>query len=571
MAHDECMGVLTRDLLLITAACFLLRTAASVSVAEPLLGHWRLEGNARDAGPKGLHAEPHDVVWHARSGAEFNGRSAYLELPASPVLKLGTNDFTVTVWMHLEAMLDDSPGDLLTQFDPAKRNGFNLTVQHQSGTCSSTANTRNLFFGLDAGTEPRWADCGRPGNNLMVYALTVFKGSLYAGTFEHGAGEAGHVYRYASGTNWVDCGAPDRCNTVSALAVFDGELYAGVTSYSGSGSHLKPSPNTHPGGRVYRYAGGKRWVDCGRVSDAEVIWGMAVFQGKLHATAMDLPPKHITTPRQGLYRYERGTNWTWCGNPGGRIAALTVADGKLFGSGYNGGALGGVFRYEGGTNWTNFGAPPNVDQTYSFAFHRGCMHTGTWKEAKVFRYLGANHWEDTGRLGQELEVMGLAVFNGKLYGGTLPLAQVYRLDQAGWTLTGRLDFSDVEYRRAWSMAVFQGRLFCGTLPSGHVHALEAGAAVSHDFELPPGWRHVAAIRAKNRLQLWVDGKRVAESATFEPARFDLKADAPLKIGFGEHDFFHGTLRDVRLYSCALREREVKRLFRESKQQSAIGF
>jgi len=159
--------------------------------------------------------------------------------------------------------------------------------------------------------------------------------------------------------------------------------------------------------------------------------------------------------------------------------------------------------------------------------------------------------------------MGLTMFNGKLYGGTLPLAQVYRLDEPQWTLTGRLDFSDAEYRRAWSMAVYQGRLFCGTLPSGHVHALEAGVAVSDDFELASGWRHVTAIRAGNRLQLWVDGTRIAESVTFDPARFDLLANAPLKIGFGEHDFFHGRLRDVRLYGRALTGREVQRLFREA--------
>ena len=47
---------------------------------------------------------------------------------------------------------------------------------------------------------------------------------------------------------------------------------------------------------------------------------------------------------------------------------------------------------------------PCGDQTYSFAVHRGVMHTGTSKEAKVFRYLGPNQWEDTGRLGSELEV-----------------------------------------------------------------------------------------------------------------------------------------------------------------------
>lgn len=353
--------------------------SAASAAGDSLIGHWKLDGNARDAAPHRLDAEAHAVEWHTQSGAELNGRSAWLEVPASPALRLGTNDFTLSLWLHLDPMLDDSPGDLVTLFDPATRNGFNLTVQHQSGTCSSMANTRNLFFGLDAGTEPRWTDCGRPGNNRMIYALTVFQGDLFAGTWEPGAGEAGHVYRYAGGTNWTDCGAPDPCNAVAALAVFHGELYAGVASYSGAGSQLQPSPNTAPGGRVYRYAGGQRWVDCGRLCDAELIWGLTIFQDRLYATTMDVPPKHATTPRQGLYRYDGGTNWTWCGNPGGRVAAITVANDHLFASGYNGGVLGGVFRYDGGTNWTNFGAPPNVDQTYSFAFHRGAMHTGTWK------------------------------------------------------------------------------------------------------------------------------------------------------------------------------------------------
>lgn len=146
----------------------------------------------------------------------------------------------------------------------------------------------------------------------------------------------------------------------------------------------------------------------------------------------------------------------------------------------------------------------------------------------------------------------------------MPLAQVYRLDDAGWTLTGRLDVSEVEYRQAWSMAEHQGRLYCGTLPGGRVHALDAGVAVSHDFELAPGWRHVVAMRAGNCLRLFVDGNRVAESSPFDPARFDLAAGVPLKIGLGEHDYFHGQRREVRLYQHALDDGEMKRLFRESR-------
>ena len=406
----------------------------------PPIAHWPMDGSGADASTNEWHASTTDVTWVSGAGAALKGRTAHLEVPAAAALQLGVSDFTVALWMRVDPGFGDASGDLVSWYDPVRRQGFNLGLQDQSGTCTSMANTRNLFFGMDAGTEPRWTDCGRPGNNRMVFALSVHAGDLYAGTFEHGAEEAGRVHRYVGGTDWEDCGAPDRCNTVSALGVFRGQLHAGVARYSGVGSHLAPSPNEAPGGRVYRYAGDRRWEDCGRPAGAEVVWGMTVFQDALHVSVMDLPPRHLTTPRQGVYRYAGGTRWIWCGNPGGRLAPMTVVGGHLFAGGFNGGTLGGVFRYEGGTNWSAWGSPPQVDQTYSFAVHRGVLHAGTWKEGRVYRFSGPGQWEDAGRLGNELEVMGLAHFNGKLYGGTLPLAQVYRQDEAGWTLTGRLDF-----------------------------------------------------------------------------------------------------------------------------------
>jgi hypothetical protein len=36
-------------------------------------------------------------------------------------------------------------------------------------------------------------------------------------------------------------------------------------------------------------------------------------------------------------------------------------------------------------------------------------------------------------------------------------------------------------------------------------------------------------------------------------------DAPLRIGFGPHDYLCGTLKDVRLYSKALTEGDVRKL------------
>ena len=66
------------------------------------------------------------------------------------------------------------------------------------------------------------------------------------------------------------------------------------------------------------------------------------------------------------------------------------------------------------------------------------------------------------------------------------------------------------------------------------------------------------------LKIFVDGKRVGESAPLDPARFDLTANTSLKIGFGEHDYFHGALRDVRLYGRALSDCEISRLFQDPK-------
>jgi hypothetical protein len=117
----------------------------------------------------------------------------------------------------------------------------------------------------------------------------------------------------------------------------------------------------------------------------------------------------------------------------------------------------------------------------------------------------------------------------------------------------------VRYRRAWTMAEYQGRLFTSMLPSGHVFAWEAGKTASWEHEFPSGWHHVAAVKSGDRLRLFVDGRQVAESAPFDPADYDLTNAAPLSIGFGANDYFHGRLADVRLYTRALMPDETRRL------------
>lgn len=558
---------LTKLLLLI----FLIGAAwplAGSSTGEPgLLAHWKLAGDTNDHSGNGHHGVNQGVDLTAAGpdgkpggAAGFEGRGGYLEVPASDSLRLGKREFSISLWVRTEQILDDVLGDLVSQYDPVTRTGFNLSIQNYAGVTSAQSNYRNVHFGIDAGrVDPEWTDCGRPGNNLFVFALCVYDGNLYAGTFETGKEEAGHVYRYEGGTHWVDCGSPDRSNSVQALALYNGKLYAGTGRYLAKGSSLPESTNERPGGKVYRYEGGKRWVDCGKLSNSETgesftVGGMAVYQGELYA-GVSKPPG------RGLYRYDGGTSWTYCGNPGHRVTNPIVYNGKLYLASLDGG---GVTRYDGGTSWTHVGKPAGVTQTYGFAIHRGELYTSSWPNGEVFRYNGGTTWTSVGRLGMEKEVMGMAVYNGKLYAGTLPLAEVYRYDgDTSWTSTGRLDTTpDVRYRRTWSMAVYQGKLYCGTLPSGHVYSLEAGRNVTYDYALPPGWVHLAAVKAADRLRLYVNGKQVAESTPFDPDDYDLTNNEPLRIGFGAHDYFKGSMRDVRIYGRTLYDEEVEKLARQ---------
>ena len=541
---------------------------SSARAADGLVGHWKLIADTRDSSGRNHHGINHGVRFDPRGGAIFNGVDAWLNVPPSKALEIGKGDFSIAAWISTKEQLDDVLGDVMSCYDERTRTGFTLSLMNYSGVTSAQSNWRNILFGIDAGhIDPAWTDRGRPGNNMHVKSLTVFDGHLYAGTWEPAQDAAGHVYRYAGGRRWVDCGSPDVANSITALAVYKGRLYAGSELYSGGGSSLPLSPNEQHGGRVFRYEGGTRWKNCGKIADVRSISGLVVYKGQLFAGTGTTGAWRSEAnggsfeekPRtRGMYRYDGDGQWTSCGCPGLRVVHLGVHNGNLYGMSYDGG---GFFRYEGGTKWTRLGPVPDSTQVYSMAVFKGQIHVGTWPTGSVFRFAGPQKWVHAGRLGQEKEVMGMAVYNGKLYAGTLPFADVYRYDGGQtWTTTGRLDQTpDVRYRRAWSMAVFDGKLFCGVLPSGHVLSLEAGKSVTYDRSLPAGWHHLAAVKDEKRLKLYLDGRRVSESEKFDAERFQLNTKRPLTIGFGQHDYFNGKMKDVRLYRRALSRREIEKI------------
>jgi hypothetical protein len=94
---------------------------------------------------------------------------------------------------------------------------------------------------------------------------------------------------------------------------------------------------------------------------------------------------------------------------------------------------------------------------------------------------------------------------------------------------------------------------------GKVFCLEAGRCASYGGDVGSGWKHVTAVRRQSRLEVYLDGRLSATSSAFDPGDFDLTIDRPLRIGFGQTDFFHGRMRDVRLYKGALTDSEIRRL------------
>ncbi|MDA0659799.1 MAG: LamG domain-containing protein [Planctomycetota bacterium] len=529
----------------------------AVTLAEEsgLIAHWRFAGDTQDSSGHGHHAAGDGIDLSAagpngvaNTAAKFDGQDDCLIVPSSPSLQLGNDDFSIAVWIHTDRLCD-TVGDILSKFDPAKRQGLNLSIYSQAGVTTSQPNYRNLHFGIDQGrVDSAWKDCGRPGDSLMIHSMAVYDGHLYVGTYESGEQSAGHVYRYDGAQTWKDCGSPDRANCVSSLAVFDGQLYCGTTRYRASGSRLPLSPNINPGGMVYRYVGENKWDGCGRLADADSASSLTVLAGKLYASPW-YPPTNA-------FVYDGGTNWTPIG-PNHQLIGMTVFQNRLYGLGNGGGT---IFRYEGQPEWTNLGKPTGTRQTYSGATYQGHLHIGTWPLGEVYRLNDDRSWTSLGQLGYNMEVMGMSVYNGKLYAGVLPMADVHRLDgEDTWAWVGNLDNSRAMLRRVWCLCVHDGQLFGGTLPSGHVHSLTAGRMATYDTSFPSGWHHVVASRVDAHLRLFVDGTLVANSSAFEATDYDLTNEQSLQIGMGAYTHFRGMMSDMRIYDRELTADEIKRL------------
>jgi Concanavalin A-like lectin/glucanases superfamily len=544
-----------------------------------LVGHWPLRGDCRDRSGHDLDGVNHGV--NLESG-QFDGRSAYIEIPNRAALAFADGNFSIAAEIFTEKGFDDCLGDVVSKFDAANRRGFSLTLVSNTSGYNSQSDQRQLFFGLDDGKSSSWKDCGRPGGKTnSTDALTVFDGDLYVGTVDApNTTDWAHVFRYRGDTEWEDCGRVGERKTrgVYAMIVHDGALYAAT-----AGSHGGPNANSpnEDFGRVYRFRGDKKWEEIGEPGNHYRINSLASFRGKLYALSINT----YGASGGGVYVYDSGRDWRKVGDFG-RPHVSGVHDGRL----YAAFPKGEVYVY-GGKSWDNLGNPFGslelCNQIHSLGIYRGELYVGTWPLGKV-AVRRNDKWIDAGRLGDATEIVGLTVYNGSLYGGSIPRAEVFRFKGSNkWESMGRLfdppNFKLLpvgsyargiqDWTRASSLTVYNGKLFSSMATCyraqidppiaaddvrGKVFCLQTGSAISVDRDIGTGWRHIAATREGDTLTLFVDGKLAASSHSSQP-KLVTSCDAPLQIGFGPQSYFRGKIRDVRLYNRALNENEVEKL------------
>ena len=182
-------------------------TQTQLNFQKGLLLHFPFQGDAQElvsgARPTSIVATKIDQNPHA---AAFSKVGSELRVAGEHAPKLGTNDFTLAMWVRCDDPTTSTTGDLISHYDANTQRGFHLTLKTSTGVTSNQPNYRHLQFGIDDNCEGTWRDCGRPGKSLLAFALAVHEGDLYAGTCEPGKEDSGRVYRYAGDRNCLDPG-----------------------------------------------------------------------------------------------------------------------------------------------------------------------------------------------------------------------------------------------------------------------------------------------------------------------------------------------------------------------------
>jgi Concanavalin A-like lectin/glucanases superfamily len=465
-------------------------------------------------------------------------------------------EFTVSLWIDVPEHRSAVAGGLGSQLDPDTRTGFNLSALSSAGGYCGPSDELRISFGIDAGSDPRWFDFGRPSptSNYVSNSLTVFEGRVHAATSDApGSSDRGHVYRHVGDTDWEDLGqvGSEGASGVGPLVVHRDHLYAATWNYDWTRVHDQELVAC----RVYRYDRPGRWEDCGQPGDSRRLFSLASWRGDLLVAGDD----------RTIHRYRGARSWEKVGDFETFAHPIGIHDGEL--------VLGmlqpaSVKTFDG-SGWRDLGNPlgdpARCDEIHSVVTYRRQLVVGTWPLGRVARWdAQRGGWTQMGRLGDSTEVMALNVYNGKLYGAAIPRAEVFRYERDGdWTSLRRFfdppgwqpvlvanmrhppngDRRMREWSRVTSLSEHAGLLYAsiGSCTSaaidapadirGSVQAVGVGIVATTPRSLPPGWHHVAARSRGDQVSIHIDGREVATARGHLPRA----ATTPARLRIGEDE------------------------------------
>lgn len=482
--------------------------------------------------------------------------------------------FTISAWIDVPEDRAGIAGGLVSRFDAATRTGFNLSAISSAGGYCGPSDELRISFGIDAGTEPRWFDAGRPSetSNYVSNSLTVFDGGLHAATSDAlDPRDRGHVFRHLGEQDWEDLGkvANEDASGIGPMVVHRDALYVASWNYDWTRVHGQDLEPCH----VYRFVSPGRWEDCGTPGRSKRLFSLASFRGDLLAAGDDAT----------LHAYRGDGHWDLVRRFDTFAHPMGIHNGRLI--------LGmlqpATVWSSDGDAWEDLGnpvgAPEVTDEIHSIVTYEDDLWVGTWRLGRVARWdPGRRRWRQAGRLGDATEIMDMTVYNGKLYASSIPRAEIFRyeqdrqwtsvrrvFDQTGWRpvlVAGMERPPDGDRRmREWvrvtSLTEHAGSLFASTgsctsaaidAPAGirgSVIGMSAGAVTTTARSLSPGRHHVAAVRDGGRVAIHIDGRPVAE--TRGAVDGSLACDGPLRIGADATGRYRAGIHDVRLLDRAL--------------------
>ena len=134
---------------------------------------------------------------------------------------------------------------------PTREDGIHLGILTSAGmTAARRSRTTGTSTSASTADPPRGGTtAGGRARRLLVAALKVADGALYASALETGAIERGRLVALRRAISGGSTWQLRRLNVVHSVAQFDGALFCGLGRFMGEGSALGSLPNRTPGGR----------------------------------------------------------------------------------------------------------------------------------------------------------------------------------------------------------------------------------------------------------------------------------------------------------------------------------